>query len=170
MTSTSETKPIKLLLVDDHEVLRIGLRTLFTEAGNFQVVGEAGTMAAAVAEALRLKPNVVLMDVRLPDGSGIDACRTIRTAHPDTRVLFLTSFADDDAVLATILAGADGFLLKEVTSEQLIDAVKSRVARTVNPGPGRHPARARQSAVARDAGLTGRNGSRCRRKKNASWH
>lgn len=125
MTSTSETKPIKLLLVDDHEVLRIGLRTLFTEAGNFQVVGEAGSMAAAVAEALRLKPNVVLMDVRLPDGSGIDACRTIRTAHPDTRVLFLTSFADDDAVLATILAGADGFLLKEVTSEQLIDAVKA---------------------------------------------
>jgi DNA-binding NarL/FixJ family response regulator len=125
MTSKSETKAIKVLLVDDHEVLRIGLRTLFTEAGAFQVVGEAGTMALAVAEALRLKPNVVLMDVRLPDGSGIDACRTIRTAHPDTRVLFLTSFADDDAVLATILAGADGFLLKEVRSEQLIDAVKA---------------------------------------------
>lgn len=124
MTSRSETRRIKVLLVDDHEVLRIGLRTLFMEAGNFQVVGEAGTMAGAVADALRLKPNVVLMDVRLPDGSGIDACRTIRAAHPATRVLFLTSFADDDAVLATILAGADGFLLKEVTSEQLIDAVK----------------------------------------------
>lgn len=124
MTSRSETRQIKVLLVDDHEVLRIGLRTLFMEAGNFQVVGEAGTMAGAVADALRLKPNVVLMDVRLPDGSGIDACRTIRAAHPATRVLFLTSFADDDAVLATILAGADGFLLKEVTSEQLIDAVK----------------------------------------------
>jgi DNA-binding NarL/FixJ family response regulator len=121
----SETKPIRLLLVDDHEVLRIGLRTLFTEAGGFQVVGEAGTMADAVADALRLKPKVVLMDVRLPDGSGIEACRTIRTAHPETRVLFLTSFADDDAVLATILAGADGFLLKEVSSEQLIDAVKT---------------------------------------------
>jgi DNA-binding NarL/FixJ family response regulator len=119
-----EAKTIRLLLVDDHEVLRIGLRTLFTEAGGFQVVGEAGTMAAAVTDALRLKPKVVLMDVRLPDGSGIDACRTIRAAHPDTRVLFLTSFADDDAVLATILAGADGFLLKEVSSEQLIDAVK----------------------------------------------
>lgn len=124
MTSRSEARQIKVLLVDDHEVLRIGLRTLFMEAGNFQVVGEAGTMAGAVADALRLKPNVVLMDVRLPDGSGIDACRTIRAAHPATRVLFLTSFADDDAVLATILAGADGFLLKEVTSEQLIDAVK----------------------------------------------
>ena len=125
MTSRSETRRIKVLLVDDHEVLRIGLRTLFMEAGKFQVVGEAGTMAGAVADALRLKPNVVLMDVRLPDGSGIDACRTIRAAHPATRVLFLTSFADDDAVLATILAGADGFLLKEVTSEQLIDAVQA---------------------------------------------
>jgi two-component system, NarL family, response regulator DevR len=85
MRSTSESKPITLLLVDDHEVLRIGLRTLFTEAGNFQVVGEAGTMAAAVAEALRLNPNVILMDVRLPDGSGIDACRTIRAAHSEFR-------------------------------------------------------------------------------------
>jgi DNA-binding NarL/FixJ family response regulator len=113
------------LLVDDHEVLRLGLRTLFTEAGGFQVVGESGTMAAAVTEASRLKPKVVLMDVRLPDGSGIDACRSIRTAHPDTRVLFLTSFADDDAVLSTILAGADGFLLKEVSGEQLIDAVNT---------------------------------------------
>lgn len=120
-----ETKPIRLLLVDDHEVLRLGLRTLFTESGAFQVVGEAGTMAEAVAAASKLKPKVVLMDVRLPDGSGIDACRTIRAAQPDTRVLFLTSFADDDAVLATILAGADGFLLKEVSSEQLLAAVKA---------------------------------------------
>ena len=84
-------------------------------------------MAAAVAEAARLKPQVVLMDVRLPDGSGIDACRMIRADHQETRVLFLTSFADEDAVLATILAGADGFLLKEVSSEELVQAVK-RVA------------------------------------------
>ena len=125
MKPRSETKPIRLLLVDDHEVLRIGLRTLFTEAGSFHVVGEAGTMAAAVVEAKRLKPHVVLMDVRLPDGSGIDACRTIRADHHETRVLFLTSFADDDAVLATILAGADGFLLKEVSSEQLLQAVRT---------------------------------------------
>src|SRR5689334_7876887 len=124
MKPKTETKPIRLLLVDDHEVLRIGLRTLFTEAGAFQVVGEAGTMAAAVAEAARLKPQVVLMDVRLPDGSGIDACRMIRADHQETRVLFLTSFADEDAVLATILAGADGFLLKEVSSEELVQAVK----------------------------------------------
>jgi DNA-binding NarL/FixJ family response regulator len=120
-----ETNPIRLLLVDDHEVLRIGLRTLFSEAGGFQVVGEAGTMSSAVTEASRLKPDVVLMDVRLPDGSGVEACRAIRAARPETRVLFLTSFADDDVVLATILAGADGFLLKEVSRDQLIGAVKT---------------------------------------------
>lgn len=120
-----DVKPIRLLLVDDHEVLRIGLRTLFAEAGGFDVVGEAGTMAGAVAESLRLKPDVVLMDVRLPDGSGIEACRTIRTTQPQTAVLFLTSFADDHAVLATILAGAGGFLLKEVSGEQLVSGVKT---------------------------------------------
>lgn len=120
-----EANPIRLLLVDDHEVLRIGLRTLFSEAGGFQVVGEAGALSAAVTEAARLKPDVVLMDVRLPDGSGVDACRTIRAARQETRVLFLTSFADDDVVLATILAGADGFLLKEVSRDQLIGAVKT---------------------------------------------
>lgn len=119
-----EAKTIRLLLVDDHEVLRIGLRTLFTEAGGFDVVGEAGTAADAVAEALRLKPDIALMDVRLPDGSGIEACRSIRAAQPDIAVLFLTSFADDNAVLGTILAGAGGFLLKEVSGDQLVNAVK----------------------------------------------
>ncbi len=120
-----EASPIRLLLVDDHEVLRIGLRTLFSEAGGFQVVGEAGTLSSAVTDVSRLKPDVVLMDVRLPDGSGVDACRAIRAARPETRVLFLTSVADGDVLLATILAGADGFLLKEVHSDQLIGAVKT---------------------------------------------
>ncbi|MEX5217407.1 MAG: response regulator transcription factor [Nitrospira sp.] len=123
-----ETKLVRLLLVDDHEVLRLGLRTLFTESGGFRVVGEAGTMADAIAEAAKLKPDVVLMDVRLPDGSGVEACREIRAARPDTRVLFLTSYADEDAVLATILAGAYGFLLKEVSSEELIRAMKTVAA------------------------------------------
>lgn len=120
-----DAAPVRLLLVDDHEVLRIGLRTLFSEAGGFQVVGEAGTMADAVAEAARSNPQVVLMDVRLPDGSGIEACRTIRARRPETRVLFLTSFADDEAVLASILAGADGFLLKEVGGDELLRAVRT---------------------------------------------
>jgi DNA-binding NarL/FixJ family response regulator len=82
-------------------------------------------MADAIAEAAKLKPDVVLMDVRLPDGNGVEACRAIREARPETRVLFLTSYADDDAVVATILAGASGFLLKEVGSEELIRAMKT---------------------------------------------
>jgi DNA-binding NarL/FixJ family response regulator len=112
-------------MVDDHEVLRLGLRTLFSEADGFEVVGEAGTMAGAISSARALEPDVVLMDVRLPDGSGVEACREIRTGHPQTRVLFLTSYADDDAVLATILAGAQGFLLKEVGSDELLRAVRA---------------------------------------------
>lgn len=115
---------IRLMLVDDHEVLRLGLRTLFSEAGDFEVIGEAGTVAVAVEQGKRLKPNVVLMDVRLPDGSGVEACREIRTASPGTRVLFLTSYADEEAVLGTILAGADGFLLKEVSGDELIRATR----------------------------------------------
>jgi DNA-binding NarL/FixJ family response regulator len=118
-------KPIRLLIVDDSEVLRLGLRTLFSEAGAFQVIGEAATMALAVTEAARLTPDVVLMDVRLPDGSGVEACRLIRADRPEARVLFLTSYADDDAVMATILAGAQGFLLKEVSSDELVRAVKT---------------------------------------------
>ncbi|HKN86597.1 MAG TPA: response regulator transcription factor [Nitrospiraceae bacterium] len=119
------THPIRLLMVDDHEVLRLGLRTLFSEAGGFDVVGEAGTMAEAISKAGALDPDVVLMDVRLPDGSGVEACREIRTQRPQTRVLFLTSYADDDAVLATIVAGAHGFLLKEVGSDELLHAVRA---------------------------------------------
>ena len=119
-----DEKPIRLLLVDDHEVVRLGLRTLFEEAGGFQVVDEAGTLSAAIAEAGRLTPDVVLMDVKLPDGSGVEACRAIRAAQPATRVLFLTSYADDDAVLATILAGADGFLLKDVSGDDLLRALR----------------------------------------------
>ncbi|HSF08380.1 MAG TPA: response regulator transcription factor [Nitrospirales bacterium] len=123
-----KTNTIRLLLVDDHEVLRLGLKTLFTETESIQVVGEAGTRAAAVSEADRLHPDVVLMDVRLPDGSGIDACREIRNASPDIRVLFLTSFADDEAVMATIMAGAKGFLLKEISGEELVRAVNTVAA------------------------------------------
>jgi DNA-binding NarL/FixJ family response regulator len=114
-----------LLLVDDHEVLRMGLRTLFAEAGGFEVVGEAGTAADATALAARVKPDVVLMDVRLPDRSGVEACREIRARRSATRVLFLTSFADEGAVMATVLAGADGFLLKEVGGEELVKAVRT---------------------------------------------
>ncbi|WP_447969277.1 response regulator transcription factor [Nitrospira sp. M1] len=123
--SQHQSNPVRLLLVDDHEVLRLGLRTLFGETEGIQVVGEAGDKASAISEATRLKPEVIVMDVRLPDGSGIEACHEIRSTLPNTRVLFLTSFADEEAVLATIMAGADGFLLKEIGGEELIRAVKT---------------------------------------------
>ncbi|MGH7230417.1 MAG: response regulator [Nitrospiraceae bacterium] len=112
-------------MVDDHEVVRVGLRTLLDRARSIQVVGEAGTMAEAVRAAARLKPDVVVMDVRLPDGNGVEACREIRAICPDTRVLFLTSFADQHAVLAAICGGADGYLLKEIGGEALIRAVRA---------------------------------------------
>src|SRR5512132_572485 len=123
-----EPKSIRLLLVDDHKVVRSGVKALLSGTGNIDVVGEAGTAADAVSLAAQLKPDLVLMDVRLPDGSGIDACREIRTARQETRVLFLTSFADDDAVLATILAGADGYLLKEIDEDGLIRAIETVAA------------------------------------------
>jgi DNA-binding NarL/FixJ family response regulator len=118
-------KPIRLLLVDDHAIVRLGLRTLFNRATAIHIVGEASTMHEAVKEAVRLAPDVVLMDIRLPDGSGVEACREIREAQPRARVLFLTSFSDDDTVLSTVFSGASGYLLKEVDSEALIHAIEA---------------------------------------------
>jgi two-component system response regulator DevR len=120
-----ESRPIRLLLVDDHKVVRAGLRALLGGTERIEIVGEADSMESAVTEAARLKPDIVLMDVRLPDGSGIEACREVRAARAETRVLFLTSFADDDAVMATIFAGADGYLLKEIDEEALIRAIET---------------------------------------------
>jgi len=123
-----ETRPIRLLVVDDHRIVRLGLLTLLAQTNRIQVVGEAGSVAGAITEAARLEPDVVLMDVRLPDGSGVEACRQIRAARPETRVLFVTSFEDDAAVLATMFAGADGYLLKEIEEENLIRAIETVAA------------------------------------------
>ena len=106
--SELESKLIRLLIVDDHKVVRLGLHTLLSRHAGIEVVGEAGTAAAAVEEAARLHPDVVLMDVRLPDGSGFEACRQLRKSQLETRVLFLTSFADEEIVLESIDAGGDG--------------------------------------------------------------
>jgi len=125
---TSSTSSIRLLLVDDHEIVRMGLRELFNRSQGIEVVGEAGSVASAVAEATRLKPDVILMDVRLPDGSGVEACREILAACPGTRVLFLTSYQDDEAILAAVFAGAHGFLQKEIGGESLVRAVKEVVS------------------------------------------
>ncbi|HSS31556.1 MAG TPA: response regulator transcription factor [Nitrospiraceae bacterium] len=118
-------RPIRLLLVDDHEVVRMGLGTLFHRAGTVEVVGEATSVVSAVAEAIRLRPDIVLLDLRLPDGSGIEACREIREACPESHVVFLTSFADENAVLSTTFAGAKGYLLKTIGGTALVHAIQA---------------------------------------------
>jgi DNA-binding NarL/FixJ family response regulator len=119
----SAVNKVRLLLVDDHEVVRLGLRTLFAKYERIHVVGEAGTAKEAVAEAKRLRPDVVLMDLRLPDASGITACRDILSTNAAARVLFLTSYSDEDAVRATVLAGAAGYLLKEIGGQALVEGI-----------------------------------------------
>jgi len=121
----NKSVPIRLLLVDDHQIVRMGLRTLFNRAPDIKVVGEAGTAADALAAAMRLAPDVVLMDVRLTDGSGVDACREILAARADARVLFLTSYPEEDTVLAAVFAGAHGYLLKEIGGDTLVRAVRT---------------------------------------------
>lgn len=121
----NQPKPdmIRLLLVDDHEIVRVGLRMLLRHVPGVEVVGEAEDAASALSEAIRLRPDVVLMDVCLPDGSGVEVCREIRADCPDTKVLFLTAFADEEAVSATILAGANGYLLKQIGQKELVRAI-----------------------------------------------
>jgi DNA-binding NarL/FixJ family response regulator len=111
------------LIVDDHEVVRVGLLTVLSRQDSISVVGEASTVTGAIREAGALKPDVVLMDVRLSGGSGVDACRAIRDSCPATRVLFLTSYQDDEAVLAAVVGGAAGYLLKQVNAEELLRAI-----------------------------------------------
>jgi len=113
------------MLVDDHEVVRLGLRALFKQTGKVEVVAEAGTVADAIERAAKHRPDLVLMDLRLPDGTGVDACRDIPSDNPGTRVLFLTSHSDEEAVTSTILAGAAGYLLKEIGSNALLHAIET---------------------------------------------
>lgn len=121
------SNPIRILLVDDHEVVRVGLKKVLEADPQMVVAGEAATAGEAVTRAQADRPDVVLMDIRLPDGDGIQACRDILAACPDVRVLFLTSFADDETVLAAVLAGAHGFCVKRMDVESLVQSIK-RVA------------------------------------------
>jgi two-component system response regulator DevR len=120
----SPTAPIRIFLLDDHEVVRRGIAELLAAVPGFEVVGEAATVQDTLPRVLASKPDVAVLDARLPDGSGIDACRDIRSALPSTYCLILTSYDDQDAVLASVLAGASGYVLKEVRTSGLVDAIR----------------------------------------------
>jgi len=119
------TTPLTVLVVDDHEVVREGIVSSLDRRESFHVVAQAGTVAEAIAAAKRYQPDLVVMDVRLPDGSGVEACREIRSDHPDTRVVMLTSYPDEEAVLSAIVAGASGYLLKETRLRDLVKALET---------------------------------------------
>lgn len=118
---------VRVFLLDDHEVVRRGLKDLLEGAGDLEVVGEASTAAEALARIPPTRPDVAVLDVRLPDGNGVEVCREVRTRHPEIQCLILTSFSDDEALFQAIMAGASGYLLKQVKGTDLVDAVR-RVA------------------------------------------
>jgi len=119
---------LKIMLVDDHEVMRLGLKTLLARHPGFTIVGEAGTANEAIALVAQLKPDVVVMDIRLPGKSGSAACREIIAQHPATKVIMFTSYAEDDLLFEAIAAGASGFVLKQIGSADLVNALE-RVGR-----------------------------------------
>ena len=123
-TMTPNPKRIRLLLADGHAILRAGLRALLAQHPQFEVVGEAGTVAGALETAGRLKPDVALLEVRLPDGSGFEACRNLHLLTPPVKVIILTAFADDEIVMQAIGSGAEGYLLKEIDEPGLVRAIK----------------------------------------------
>jgi DNA-binding NarL/FixJ family response regulator len=123
--SDASLPALRLVVVDDHEVVRQGLVALLDRRDAFQVVGEAGTVEEAMTVVRRMRPNLVIMDVRLPDGSGIEACRDIRSEMPDVRIVILTSYPDEEAVLSAIIAGASGYLLKQIRGRDLVSAIEA---------------------------------------------
>jgi two-component system response regulator DevR len=144
---------IRVFLLDDHEVVRQGLRALLESAGDIEVVGESGSAIEATARIPALRPHVAVLDARLPDGSGIEVCRAVRAVDPNVHALILTSYDDDEALFAAIMAGAAGYVLKEITGQDLIGAVRqvaggnslidpaltARVLDRVRNGPGTAP-------------------------------
>jgi two-component system response regulator DevR len=117
--------PLRVMLVDDHEIVRDGIRAMLDAEDDIVVTTEASTVREAVDEAARTRPDVIVMDVRLSDGSGIEATREIRAARPETKVLMLTSFADDEALFSSIMAGASGYVMKQVKSGDLLRAIRA---------------------------------------------
>ena len=127
MTDPKRDGPIRVFLLDDHEVVRRGLKDLLEADGDIEVVGESGLAQEAVRRIPALRPDVAVLDGRLPDGSGIDVCRDVRSSNPEIAALILTSYDDDEALFAAIMAGAAGYVLKQIRGNDLVDAVR-RVA------------------------------------------
>jgi len=117
-------EPLRIVLIDDHEVVRAGIKTMVDAQGDMDDVGEAGTVQDGIKRVGFDEPDVVVLDVRLPDGSGVEACREIRSRFPDVKVLMLTSFADEEALMAAILAGASGYVLKRVKGTDLVEDIR----------------------------------------------
>jgi DNA-binding NarL/FixJ family response regulator len=117
--------PTRVFLIDDHEIVRRGVRELLEADGDLQIVGEAGTCSEALDRLLLVTSDVAVVDVQLPDGNGVELCREIRSRHPETACVILTSFADDEALLEAILAGASGYLLKQVRGTEIVEGVRT---------------------------------------------
>jgi two-component system response regulator DevR len=125
---TETAPPIRVYLLDDHEVVRQGLRAVLESAGDIEVVGESGSAVDATHRIPALRPDVAVLDARLPDGSGIEVCRSVRAVDPTIRALILTSYDDDEALFAAIMAGASGYVLKEIKGTDLVSAVRQVAA------------------------------------------
>lgn len=119
---------MRVFLLDDHEIVRQGLRGLIEAEDDLTVTGEAGTAAEALLRIPPTRPDVAVLDVRLPDGDGVEVCREVRSRHPEVQCLMLTSFADDEALFSAIMAGASGYLLKQIRGTDLIDAIRKVAA------------------------------------------
>ena len=119
---------LRVFLLDDHEIVRRGVRDLLESSGEIEVVGEAGTAEEALGRIPATQPDVAVLDVRLPDGNGVEVCREIRSRHPEIQCLMLTSFSDDEALFDAIMAGAAGYVLKQIRSNDLVEAVKTVAA------------------------------------------
>lgn len=124
-SSATEATKIRVYLLDDHDVVREGLKFLLEAQGDIEVVGESATATEAAARIPALRPDVAVLDARLPDGSGIEVCRTVRAVDPTINALILTSYDDDEALFAAIMAGAAGYVLKEIRSSDLVSAVRT---------------------------------------------
>ena len=122
--SEDDQPPVRVFLLDDHEVVRRGLRDLLDAEDDLQVVGEAGTAEEALRRVPATSPDVAVLDVRLPDGNGVEVCRELRSRHPELQCLMLTSFSDDEALFDAIMAGAAGYVLKQIRGNDLVDAVR----------------------------------------------